>query len=183
MKCQPPRGEAGCDVAFKRVRPSEKATSAMGDRSGDAAEAGADRQLPHALRSTRVEREPIGLTEHGQRYRVTCAGGTLVEGRRNPIFDACRALLARGVTGRLEVWRRGRTSADMQLDMERGARLALCETATESLRVVPWQPRPNIIPPNVVSHRSVQSPAGKWPSPVGMPTPEPTANFDVDPVE
>ena len=61
-----------------------------------------------ALRSTRVEFEPIGLTEHGRRYRVTYAGETLVEGRRNPIFDACRALLARGITGRLEVWRRGK---------------------------------------------------------------------------
>ena len=60
------------------------------------------------LRSTRVEFEPIGLTEHGRRCRVTYAGETLVEGRRNPIFDACRALLARGITGRLEVWRRGK---------------------------------------------------------------------------
>jgi hypothetical protein len=61
---------------------------------------------------------------------------SLVEGRRNPIFDACRALLARGITGRLEVWRRGKTSADIQLDIERGAGLAISETATESLRVV-----------------------------------------------
>jgi hypothetical protein len=33
-----------------------------------------------------------------------------------------------------EVWRQGKTSADMQLDIERGARLAICETATISLR-------------------------------------------------
>jgi hypothetical protein len=107
-----------------------------------AAEADADRIQQKAWPSTRVELEPIGLTEHGRRYRVTYAGGTLVEGRRNPIFDACRALLARGITGRLEVWRRGNTSADMQLDIERGAGLAICETATVSLRVVPWQPWP-----------------------------------------
>ena len=36
------------------------------------------------------------------------ASETLVEGGRNPIFDACRALLARGITGRLEVWRPAR---------------------------------------------------------------------------
>jgi hypothetical protein len=89
------------------------------------------------LRSTRVEFEPIGLTEHGRRCRVSYAGETLVEGRRNPIFDACRALLARGITGRLEVWRRGKTSADMQLDIERGAGLAIWESATQSLRAVP----------------------------------------------
>jgi hypothetical protein len=32
------------------------------------------------------------LTEQGLRYRVTYAGEILVEGRRNPILDACRAL-------------------------------------------------------------------------------------------
>jgi hypothetical protein len=99
-----------------------------------------------------------GLTEHGQRYRVTYAGETLIEGRRNPIFDACRALLARGITGRFEVWRRGKESADMQLDIERGADLAICETATESLRVVPWRARPDITFQNAVSRRGVQPP-------------------------
>ena len=77
----------------------------MGNIYDSAATADADPVQQQALRSTRVELEPIGLTEHGRRYRVTYAGETLVEGRRNPIFDACRALLARG---RLEVWRRGK---------------------------------------------------------------------------
>jgi hypothetical protein len=77
----------------------------MGETYENETEAEADRAQQKALRSTRVELEPIGLTEHGRRYRVTYAGETLVEGRRNPIFDACRALLARG---RLEVWRRGK---------------------------------------------------------------------------
>jgi hypothetical protein len=93
----------------------------------------ADRIQQKALRSIRVELEPIGLTEHGRRHRVTYAGETLIEGRRNPIFDACRALLARGITGRLEVWRRGNTDADMQLDIARGADLAIWESATQSL--------------------------------------------------
>jgi hypothetical protein len=137
-------------------------------------EAEADRAQQKALRLTRVELEPIGLTEHGQRYRVTYAGEILVEGRRNPIFDACRALLARGIIGRLEVWRQGKTSADMQLDIERGAGLAIWETATQSLRVVPWRPRPDITSQNAVSHRAVRPPAATYASPVGLPTPEPT---------
>ena len=120
----------------------------MGDTYDSAAEAETDRVQQKASRSTQVELEPIGLTEQGQRYRVTYAGETLVEGRRNPIFDACRALLARGITGRLEVWRRGKASADMQLDIERGAGLAICETATESVRVVPWQPYPDVTSQN-----------------------------------
>jgi hypothetical protein len=46
--------------------------------------------------------------------------------------------------GRLVVWRRGKTSADMRLDIERGIGLAIKETATESLRIVTWEPwRPN----------------------------------------
>jgi hypothetical protein len=96
------------------------------------ADADGDRIQQKALRSTRVELEPIGVTEHVQRYRVMYAGEVLAEGRRNPIFDACRALLARGITGRLEVWRRGKTSADMQLDIEKGAGLMIRETATVS---------------------------------------------------
>jgi hypothetical protein len=135
------------------------------------------RQTP--LRSTRVELEPIGLTEHGQRYRVTCAGETLVEGRRNPIFDACRVLLARGITGRLEVWRRGKASADMQLDIERGAFFAIRETATESLRLVPWRPRPDATSPNAVLYRRAQPPAATDTSRVVLPTPEDeTPEFD-----
>jgi hypothetical protein len=96
------------------------------------------------------------LTEQGQRYRLTYAGETIVEGRRNPVFDACRALLARGITGRLEVWRGGKASADMQLDIELGAGLAIRETATESLRVVPWRPHPDAISPDAVLYRRVQ---------------------------
>jgi hypothetical protein len=101
---------------------------------------------------------PTSLGPRGRHYAVTCCGKLLCESR-TPIFAACRALLARGTTGRLEVWRRGKASADMQLDIVRGASLAICETATESLRVVPWRPRPDITSPNAVSHRSVQPPA------------------------
>jgi hypothetical protein len=125
------------DVAFEGVATSIGAISDMGHINAyyNAAEAEADRAQQKPLRSTRVDLEPIGLTEQGQRYRVTYAGETLVEGCRNPIFDACRALLARGITGRLEIWRRGKKSADMQLDIEKGAGKVICETAAQSLRV------------------------------------------------
>jgi hypothetical protein len=102
------------------------------------------------------------IRRNDQRYRVTYANDTLVEGRRNPVFDACRALLARGFTGRLEVWRPGQASADMQLDIERGAGLAIKETATESLRIVtwePWRPNPDDASHGRVSYRRVQPPA------------------------
>ena len=52
--------------------------------------------------------EPVSQGERGQRYRATYAGAVLVDSSRNPEFDACRALLARGITGKLETWWRGR---------------------------------------------------------------------------
>jgi hypothetical protein len=153
----------------------------MADTYSSAADA--DRAQQQASRSIRVELEPIGLTEHGRRYRVIYAGETLVEGRRNPIFDACRALLARGITGRLEVWRRGKTSADMHLDIERGAGLAICETATESPGLVqwrPWRPPPDITSQNTISRQSAQPPAAIYASPVGVPTPESTPALEAE---
>jgi hypothetical protein len=71
------------------------------------------------------------------------AGEVLAEGRRNPIFDACRALLARGITSRLEVWRPGKESADMQLDIEKGAGLTVAENDSDGLRLRPYEPKPD----------------------------------------
>jgi hypothetical protein len=132
----------------------------MGDMYSSAAKAEIDRARQKGLRSTRVELEPVvGLSEQGQRFRVMHASDTLVEGRRNQIFDACRALLARGITGRLEVWRPGKTSVALQLDIERGACLAIKETATESLRIVtrePWHPNPDDRAGGPVSYRRTE---------------------------
>jgi hypothetical protein len=84
--------------------------------------------------------EPTTLGERGQRYRATYLGSILVESSRTPEFDACRALLARGITGRMEVRRPGRASADMHLDIERGAKLTIRETDDRGLRLVRWEP-------------------------------------------
>jgi hypothetical protein len=50
----------------------------MGDTYENETEADADRARQKALRSTRVELEPIGLTEHGRRYRVIYAASRLL---------------------------------------------------------------------------------------------------------
>jgi hypothetical protein len=96
-----------------------------------------------ARRSTRVELEPIGATG----YRVLYAGEVLAEGRHNPIFDACRALLARGITGQLEVWRKDKPSHAMQLDIEKGAGTASRETAAQNQRIASVSPDPSKRPP------------------------------------
>jgi hypothetical protein len=128
--------------------------------------------MPPNSSAIRVEIERTNLTEHGQRYRVTYAGKILAEGRPNPIFDACRALLARGITGRLEMWRRDKTSADMQLDIERGALFAIRETTTLSLGLVPWHPwwRTDDVDSNAVLYGGVQPPAVVCDAPSGGDT-------------
>jgi hypothetical protein len=87
----------------------------------------------------RIIIEPTTCGERGQRYRVTYAGETLIESTRNPEYDACRALLARGVNGRLEIWRAGVAFPASSIDIERGARWTALETERESPRIVRWR--------------------------------------------
>lgn len=74
--------------------------------------------------STRVTIEALTLGDRGQRYRVWHAGAVIVESSSAPEFDACRALLGLGVSGRLEVWRYGTSFASMRLDIENGVSAA-----------------------------------------------------------
>jgi hypothetical protein len=90
--------------------------------------------------TTRIDIEANGLGARGQRYRVTYAGAVLIDGSRNPEFDACRALQAKGITGKLEVWRAGAAYPAMLLDIEAGAGLTVAETDREGPRLVRWRP-------------------------------------------
>jgi hypothetical protein len=101
--------------------------------------------------------EPTSLGSRGQRYRVSYLGSIIIESSRNPEFDACRALLALGITGTLQVWRPGRTKADMRLDVERGAKLTIRETDEHGPRLVRWEPFSGDRASNVVLSRRVES--------------------------
>ncbi len=58
----------------------------------------------------RITIEPARISgDRGQRYRVHFQGAVLIEDCWNPELDACRALVVRGLAGRLEVWRAGTT--------------------------------------------------------------------------
>jgi hypothetical protein len=82
-----------------------------------------------------------GYTDTGARYRVTDEDGRLlVANTRDPAFAAARALLAKGVTGRLEVWRASATFPAMILDIERAALLRTVETETEGPKLAKWCP-------------------------------------------
>jgi hypothetical protein len=80
----------------------------------------------------------------GYRYKVLHNGSTLVEGTANPEYDACRALLARGITGFVETYRLGTSYPCMRLDIEEGARKAIIENATEGPRLANWRPFPAV---------------------------------------
>ena len=94
---------------------------------------------------------PPTIGERGQRYRVAYGGSTLVESSRVPEFDACRALLARGITGTLEVWRPGKACHDMQLDIVGAAKLTVIETENEGPRFAQWRPFSHATPNAVLS--------------------------------
>jgi hypothetical protein len=88
----------------------------------------------------------IKCTGHGQtgaRYRVTDEGGhVLVDGSRNPEFDAARVLAAEGVIGTMEVWRAAGTFPSMRLDIEKAARISVEESSTIGPRIVRWTDNP-----------------------------------------
>ena len=95
-----------------------------------------------AVTAHRIDIEVVGLGERGHRYRVTYEGRTLIASCRVPGLDACRALLALGITGRLEMWRPGKPWPDMQLDIEGAAKWTVLENEDEVPRLVPWRPFP-----------------------------------------
>ena len=89
--------------------------------------------------SHRIDIEPISLGDRGHRYCVIYAGGVLIGNTRNPEYDACRVLLAMGITGRLEIWHPGVAYPASAIDIERGARWTILETERESPRIVRWR--------------------------------------------
>ncbi len=90
--------------------------------------------------SHRITIEPVSRGARGERYRVSYDGAVLIESSRDPEFDACRALLARGTSGKLEVWWKGASYPSMILDIEGAAKLTVAESDKEGPRLVRWRP-------------------------------------------
>jgi hypothetical protein len=99
----------------------------------------------------------------GQRYSVELDGVVIVEDAIDPEYTACRALVARGITGRLEVWRAGATYASMVIrDIEKGARLTVREDARRGPCVVPYRPLPKKITTGAVDDEAPIQMALSW---------------------
>jgi hypothetical protein len=87
-----------------------------------------------------IELEPTTVGERGQRFRVHYAGGVLIESTPDPERDACRALIALGITGTLRTRWRGAKHWSMQLNIERDAQFSVSETDQRGLQLVRWRP-------------------------------------------
>jgi hypothetical protein len=90
----------------------------------------------------RIDVERTHYTSTGARYRVTYLGETLVEGARTPLFDACRALLAKGITGTLAMYSSGSSVHHAKVDIEEGAQLTVAEGDKASPRLARYRPHP-----------------------------------------
>jgi len=104
--------------------------------------------LPH-----KIVIEPTSIRgERGQYYRVHFQGAVLLDEVWNPELDACRALVARGVTGRLEVWRFGKAHPDMLIrDITKAAEWTVVENENHGPRFARWRPLPEQLSQNASS--------------------------------
>jgi hypothetical protein len=86
-----------------------------------------------------VELRPVGRGKRGTRYEVRYCGDVLIASTADPEFNACRALLARGIKGRLTTRWAGTSVTAMTMDIEAGAKLRTSERA-DGLRTVAYVP-------------------------------------------
>jgi hypothetical protein len=139
----------------------------------DVANVNADRAQQLTLR---IEVQVIRFAVRGPVYRVMYADEVLIGACRCPLLDSCRALLARGITGRLELWRAGKATFDAACDVQIGAQYTIIESETESLRLARWSPSPW----NAVSRRSVEAKTATNGSPV-LESPPPSRRRFLEP--
>ena len=99
------------------------------------------------IRATVERLEPVlqrngAMKSRPGRYRLTLAatGETIIHDSKVPMFDACRVLNNRGVTGTLEVWWQGASFAAFRTDIEKGAGWTVIESRLVGPRLAKWQP-------------------------------------------
>ena len=100
------------------------------------------------LEQHRIEIEHTHYASTGARYRVTYLGETLIESARDPEYEACRALLAKGVKGKMVTYSPGSLVARMRIDIETGAKLTIIENAKEGPRRARYRPHPGSTEPD-----------------------------------
>ena len=82
----------------------------------------------------------VGGARYGYLYDVKLDGQTIVSRSRDPEYDAARALLARGLTGRFETIDATTGKPRMRFDIEKAARLCVVEEDGRRPRLRRWSP-------------------------------------------
>lgn len=95
--------------------------------------------MPEPIIATLIPRKSGGKNYYT--YSVEFAGELIVNGSTNPEHDACRALVAKGITGTLLLQDCGSGKGRTRIDIERGALWAISETQKgfRRCRWTPWQ--------------------------------------------
>ena len=79
---------------------------------------------------------------------MTYLGEVLIESTRDPEYEACRALLGRGIVGTLVTYGPGSAVPCLKIDIEKGAKLTTIENATKGPRPGNYRPRPDHVAPD-----------------------------------
>jgi hypothetical protein len=101
----------------------------------------------------RIQIEPTTIGgQRGQYNRVHYEGTVLIDATWNPELEGCRMLSTRGIVGRLEVWRCGKSHPDMLVpDITKAAEWTVEESDKRGPHFVRWRPRPEEVPRHAIS--------------------------------
>src|SRR5262245_18802295 len=100
----------------------------------------ADHRATHRAFLVPLKPDPGRERDNYYLYDVAYQGETIVSGSRIPEFDACRALLARCLTGTLVLADAVTGKNRLSLDIERGAKLTVREDQNRAPRLAKWKP-------------------------------------------
>ena len=98
---------------------------------------GSEKRLEH-----RVELELTHYAGTHARYRVTYLGKTLIESTRDPELDACRALLAKGISGVLVTYSPEGSVPRMRIDIEKGSQRMTIDNTADGPRIGRYRRHP-----------------------------------------
>ena len=104
------------------------------------------------------------------RYSVAFDGDLIVEGSRDPEHDLARALLARGLTGKVTMLDANTGKPRTVIDIERAAKLTVEENRRFGPRFAKWKPYPEM------AHRTSAERSPTTEDDIVLPTIPPEAN-------
>lgn len=94
------------------------------------------------MQQHRIDIEEVGIGAAGARYRVHHAGEVLIPACRVPLLDASRALLARGLSGRVVMYSKDSDEPRLAINIQEGALLSIAEGIATGPRFARWTPHP-----------------------------------------